>query len=99
MALATNGDGHAKVALKLGAYTRPFLYLFYALALCGIAAAGIVAGLSNWFLAGMGVAALHAVWQVANVKLDDPSDCLAKFKSNAWLGLIVLAAIAAGRAF
>jgi len=86
-------------ALILGAHTRPFLFLFYALALSGIAAAGIVAGLSNWFLAGMGVAALHAVWQVTNVKLDDPSDCLAKFKSNAWLGLIVLAAIAAGRAF
>ena len=86
-------------ALILGAHTRPFLFLFYALALSGITAAGILAGLSNWFLAGMGVAAIHAFWQAATVKLNDPSDCLRKFKSNAWLGLIVLAAILAGRAF
>ena len=91
--------GVRSTALKLGAHTRPFLFLFYALALSAIAAAGIVAGLSQWFLAGMGIATIHAAWQAATVKLGDPSDCLAKFKSNAWFGLIVLAAIVAGRAF
>lgn len=84
-------------ALKLGEHTRPFLFLFYAFALAGIAAAGITAGLSSWFLAGLAIAAIHAGWQVATVRLDNPADCLAKFKSNLWFGLIVLAAILAGR--
>lgn len=84
-------------ALKLGDHTKPFLFLFYAFALAGIAAAGIMAGLSNWFLAGLGLAAIHAIWQAATVKLDSPASCLATFRANLWFGLIVLAAIVAGR--
>jgi 4-hydroxybenzoate polyprenyltransferase len=84
-------------ALRLGANTRPALYAFYGLTLAGLAAAGVMAGLTPWYLVGLGLAAVHLAWQAATVRLDDPADCLAKFRANAWLGLIVFAAIVAGR--
>jgi len=34
--------------------------------------------------------------QVATMKMDDPSDCLAKFKANKWLGLILFTGIVTG---
>ena len=40
---------------------------------------------------------MQLVWQAATVKLDDPADCLAKFRSNFWFGLIVFVSIAAAR--
>ena len=84
-------------ALKLGDRTRPALFAFYALALVGIGAAGLLAGLSPWFLAGLAVAAAQLFWQAATLRIDDPADCLAKLRSNLWFGLIVFAALAAGR--
>jgi len=33
--------------------------------------------------------------QVATMRMDDPSDCLAKFKANKWLGLILFSGIVA----
>ena len=38
----------------------------------------------------------HFVWQAWRVDTGDPADCLAKFRSNKWLGWIVFIAIAAG---
>jgi 4-hydroxybenzoate polyprenyltransferase len=43
------------------------------------------------------VVALHLTWQILTVDLDDPSDCLAKFRSNRWIGWILLVGIVAGR--
>ena len=78
-------------ALKLGKRTRPALYIFYALTLALLAAAGVAAGLTPWFLVGLGLAAVHLAWQAATLDIDEPGDCLAKFKSNFWFGLIILA--------
>jgi 4-hydroxybenzoate polyprenyltransferase len=84
-------------ALALGDDTKPWLALFYAGALALIVAAGWSADLAWPFYAGLAVAAAHAVWQVRDVDIDGPKDCLAKFKSNRDFGLIVLAAIVAGQ--
>jgi 4-hydroxybenzoate polyprenyltransferase len=43
-------------------------------------------------------AALHLGWQVATLKVQTPRDCLAKFRSNRFFGLLMLLALAAGRA-
>ena len=40
--------------------------------------------------------ALHFVWQIAFLKPHDQADCLAKFKANGWLGLLLTAAVIAG---
>ena len=40
--------------------------------------------------AALWAAALLLLWQAAMVEIDDPSDCLAKFRSNRWVGWILL---------
>jgi 4-hydroxybenzoate polyprenyltransferase len=84
-------------ARRLGEATRPWLYAFYAIAVALIGVAGWLAGLAWPFYLGLGLAAAQLAWQAARVDIDAPADCLATFKSNKWLGLIVFAAIVAGR--
>jgi 4-hydroxybenzoate polyprenyltransferase len=40
----------------------------------------------------LSAAALHIAWQLRAWRLDDPADCIAKFKSNRIIGWLVLAA-------
>ncbi len=85
-------------ARRLGARTRPFLWLFYGVTVSLLAAAGWSAGLAWPYYAGLAAAGGQLVWQAAKVDIDSPADCLAKFKSNKWFGLFLLAGIvAAGR--
>ena len=83
-------------ARLLGQRTRPFLYAVYAVAVALLAASGAAAGLGWGFYAGLAVAAAHLFWQACTVDIDDPQDCLAKFRANRDTGLIVLAAIVLG---
>ncbi len=89
--------GVRSTALKLGARTRPYLFIFYGLGLAGMAAAGISAKLDPIFFAGLALGAGQLFWQAATAKLDDPADCLAKFRSNFWFGLIVFVGIVIAR--
>jgi 4-hydroxybenzoate polyprenyltransferase len=84
-------------ALRLGQRTRPALFVFYSGAAILIGAAGGLAGLGWPFFALLAAAAAQLLWQAADVKLDDPADCLAKFKSNRLAGWLVLAGIVAGQ--
>ncbi len=84
-------------ARRLGEATRPWLYAFYCAAVVLIGVAGALAGLAWPFYLGLGLAAAQLAWQAARVDIDAPADCLTKFKSNKGLGLIVFAAIVAGR--
>src|SRR5437016_2560268 len=85
-------------ALALGARTRPFLFGFYAAALALWASAGTSAGLGVLFWAGLAGAGLQLYWQAAHVNVDDPADCLAKFRSKRVPGVLLLVAIAAAKA-
>ncbi|MGH6953267.1 MAG: 4-hydroxybenzoate octaprenyltransferase [Alphaproteobacteria bacterium] len=85
-------------ALALGARTRSYLFLFYGGAALLMAAAGAVAGLGWPYHALLLVGLFQLVWQAATVDLDDPADCLAKFRSNRIFGLILLGGIALARA-
>lgn len=90
--------GVKSTALLLGADTKRWLSLFFALALAMVAAAAVTAdAASPLFFAAFAAAAAHASWQVICVDLDDPRDCLAKFRSNRDFGLIIAAGIVAGR--
>jgi 4-hydroxybenzoate polyprenyltransferase len=84
-------------ALRIGAATRPFLLLTYAIAIGLLAGAGALAGLSALYYAALALAACQLAWQVATVMIDDAAVCLDRFKSNRWFGWAVLAAILAGR--
>lgn len=89
--------GVKSTALKLGSRSKPWLAGFYALATMLFAGAGHLGGLGWPFAIGVGAVATHFAWQVRTVRLDYPKDCLAKFRSNRDLGLILFAAIVAGR--
>ena len=84
-------------ALRLGAKTRTWLFVFYGVMLALAVLAGALAGIGWAFYPGLAMAGAQLAWQAATVDIDDPADCLAKFRSNQWLGAIVFAAIVAGQ--
>ena len=65
-----------------------------AAALIGLA--GALAGVGSIFYAGLALALAHLMWQAWRVDTESAEDCLAKFRSNKWLGWIVFASIVAG---
>ncbi len=83
-------------ALALGDRTVRFLWIFFGLAIAGLLLTGVTAGLGGYFYLLLIPAALQLAWQAWQVDIDNPRDCLAKFQSNRWFGLIVTAAILAG---
>jgi 4-hydroxybenzoate polyprenyltransferase len=88
--------GVLSTARRFAGAPRLWLSLFAALALVAWAATGYLAGLKIAYLALLLAVALHFAWQIAFLKPNDQADCLRKFKSNTWLGLLLLAAIMAG---
>ena len=82
-------------ALALGRRTRPFLFAFYAGAALLWAAAGARAA-NDWpFWVGLAIATAQLCWQAATVDIDDSADCLAKFRSNRFVGWSLLLGIIA----
>ena len=86
--------GIKSTALLFRERTKPMLALFYALAVALIAFAGFSAGAGLIFALGLLAFALHLVWQIARLDVDDPVNCLAVFKSNRDAGLILFAGLA-----
>ena len=83
--------------MKLGKDTKAWLLGFDAAMLVLLVAAGAQAGMSWIYYIGLLAVALHLKWQLADVDLDNPRDCLAKFRSNRAVGWILLAGIVLGR--
>ena len=75
---------------------RRWLSLFAVLALAAWALAGYVAHLSPLYGAVLLVIALHFGWQIAFLKPHDQADCLAKFKANAQVGILLTVAVILG---
>jgi 4-hydroxybenzoate polyprenyltransferase len=84
-------------ARRLGARTRVALAAFYGLAVLLFAATGFQAGLGWPFWIALAAAAAQLAWQAARLDIDQPADCLAKFRSNRFVGWLVLAGIVAGQ--
>jgi 4-hydroxybenzoate polyprenyltransferase len=85
--------GLKSTALRFGPATKAWLAFLYAIAWLAITAAGIMAHAGTAFLLGMMAAAAQLVWQVSTLDIDDPENCLERFRSNRDFGVIVLAAI------
>ena len=77
--------------------SQPFLAVCYTLTVVLLVAAGLLAGLSFWFLVLLIPCAALLARQVWRLDVNDPSLCLALFQSNKWLGLAVGLALLAGR--
>ena len=85
--------GIKSTALLFGERTKPVLAVCYALAVMLIAAAGWSAGAGVIFALGLIAFAVHLAWQIRRLDIDDPTLCLAVFKSNRDAGLILFAAL------
>ena len=83
-------------AIALGPHTRLWLFVFYGAALVLWVAAGLSVGLKAMFWVGLISAALHLAWQATRVATESPADCLGKFRSNRFVGWLMLAGIVAG---
>ncbi|MEE2689273.1 MAG: 4-hydroxybenzoate octaprenyltransferase [Pseudomonadota bacterium] len=89
--------GIRSTALLFGIRTRFWLAGFYVIALALFTNVGLIAGLNELFYFGIGLAAAHFIWQVLRLDIDNARDCLAKFKSNKWLGILIAVSIVAGQ--
>lgn len=88
--------GVKSTARLFGPTSRVWVAGFYTLTITGLAATGAAAGMTGLFFAALIPAASLLMWTTVRWELDNPSDCLLRFRSNRWFGWLVLAAFAAG---
>ena len=88
--------GVRSTARRFSGAPRRWLTLFAGLAVALWAAAGSLAPLGVLYFAGVAAVAADFAWQIATLKPGDQADCLKKFKGNARIGWLLLAAIIAG---
>jgi 4-hydroxybenzoate polyprenyltransferase len=83
-------------AIWLGNRAYPWLYAFYAAALSLMLAAGVAAGLGLIFILAMTLPALHFLWQMRKLRIEDPALCLKLFRSNRDAGALIALALLIG---
>ncbi len=88
--------GIKSLAVKLGDSTRPWIVFFYLVTILLIIIAGYVSNIGWIFYPAMALPVAHLIWQIKTIDLDNPKDCLSKFKSNRDFGLLVFAAFVLG---
>ncbi len=84
--------GVKSTALKLGDATKPWLAAFFVAAVAAFAAAGALIGAGAVYYLALIPAGLHFAWQIRSVDVNDPHNCLIRFKSNRDAGLLLLLA-------
>ena len=89
--------GVKSTAVLLWGETRPWLWIFHAIAIALIGVSGWLVGLAWPFWAALALGALQLAWQSRDVKLDDPHDCLRKFRSNRLFGWLLFGGIIVGQ--
>ena len=88
--------GVKSTALLLGRSTPRWLVTFYGAMLVLLLAAGLLAGKGVLFYLALIPVAWLLLRQARDLRLDDPGDCLARFRANRDVGLAVFAALALG---
>ncbi len=91
--------GVKSTARRFGRFSRLWLAGFAVLMLGLLALAGELAHLGNVYRFMLIPVAFHLAWLLLFWKTDDPGDCLRRFQASRWTGLLVTAAIVAGRVF
>jgi 4-hydroxybenzoate polyprenyltransferase len=90
--------GLKSTALRLGAATPQWLLGFYGGAVLLWGLAGAMAGARLAFFLALALAGAQLAWQAATLRAADPANCLARFKSNALVGWLVLGGLVADMA-
>jgi len=81
-------------AITLGRFDVPAVMAFYAVHLATWGALGRLLGLGPWFLAGLAVAALQALWHGSLIRRRTREGCFRAFRLNHWLGFALFAGTA-----
>ena len=89
--------GIKSTALKFGQSTKSWLIGFYTIIILALLACGYVVGLTAPFYTFMAGAAVHLVWQIRSLDIEDGDLCLLLFKSNKFFGTLVLIGIIGGK--
>lgn len=89
--------GVRSTALRFGTRTRGWLAGFYAAALGLWALAVGLAGAGPLAAGALTGIAAHFLWQLARLDIDDPARCLALFKANRHVGVMLFAGIVLDR--
>lgn len=90
--------GLGSTALKFGDDTISFVGGMYALAGVMWLAAGALAGAHLLYFLAVVLVFLQMSWQVSTLDINDPANCLWRFKSNRDVGLALLAGLVADMA-
>ncbi len=90
--------GLGSTALKFGEDTVSFVGGMYALAGVMWLVAGALAGAHLVYFLAVVLVFLQMSWQVSTLDIDDPANCLRRFKSNRDVGLALLAGLVADMA-
>ncbi|MBV31732.1 MAG: 4-hydroxybenzoate octaprenyltransferase [Rickettsiales bacterium] len=85
--------GIKSTAILFGKKTKLCLCMLYLLMILNLVSTGIVFQLTSSFYLITTVILLHLMWQIYTLEINDPKNCLSRFKSNRWVGLAMLAAI------
>ena len=91
--------GVRSTARLFGDRTAQWLIGLYGLTVVLIAVSFWLAGVGLVAWLGLAVAALMLAWQIATLDIDDPEQCLALFKFNGVVGLIVFIGLVAALPF
>jgi len=87
--------GIGSTALLFGANTRRWLATFTTAMLTNLAIVGHFTDQTWPFYVATSAAGAHLFWQVGTVRIDDPDDCLRKFRANRFVGALIFAGILA----
>lgn len=87
--------GIKSTAIHFGEDTVRWVTLFYVVATGLWAIAAWLAGAKHVVYFGLVLMAAHFIWQVRTLEINDPENCLVRFKSNRTIGIIFIAAILA----
>ena len=85
--------GIKSTAILFGKKTKLCLCMLYLLMILNLVSTGIVFQLTSSFYLITTVIFLHLMWEIYTLEINDPKNCLSRFKSNRWVGLAMLAAI------
>ena len=85
--------GVKSTALKFGDHSKLWISAFYVISLILFGVSGHIVSLAWPFFGGIIICAFQLVWQIKTLDIDDPKNCLRRFKSNRDFGLILFVAI------
>ena len=85
--------GVKSTALRFAENSKIWLFGFYTLAIIFWGITGIIQNCGYVYFIALLLCAIHSVWQIIDVNLDNPDDCAQKFRSNITLALILLVGI------